>query len=311
MCLPHDRRVVFRGVPVALAKKFRLDSQIVFPPFTSTSLVGREALAFMNSNRPGTFFLLHTWSGSVISHASWYPEQAESLLGTFTTFSVKSKMSKSLLMMLGRAYDIVVVSEDGGDGVVPDAVVVEALLQAAAQTVFVYDSYLETFVESSVAASPPPQDPSVTTRLFTMLEGWLGSAATPHLVILGSGGTGKTSATLAALSRLASGRTPNAFPVFVPLPQVPALLSHDGAIDAYLSQTLDATPAQITLLGKQRTVVLFLDSLDEVGELPMARLRQGLLAGNPLASSMRTVLSSRDEVLTALQPPQCRACRCR
>ena len=73
--LPKIRRIVFRGIGVAVGTKYKLNTVVQFSAFTSTSAQGSAAMAFMNRDASGTFFIIRTLEATPIEQFSFYPEQ--------------------------------------------------------------------------------------------------------------------------------------------------------------------------------------------------------------------------------------------
>jgi hypothetical protein len=168
--------------------------------------------------------------------------------------------------MLRCNFDVVQLVEQGGDP--PDAcTAVGDFFRASQQTTFIFKNYLAHYVPSRAGTGPPPQ--SRTTLLMDDVDAWLQDEASKSMVLLGGGGTGKTSSILAVWSRLVA--TPSGkeqvVPLFVPLPLVEAMTGNKFGIDAAM-QTLTALSAEaLAYIMENHRVVLLLESLDEVRDL--------------------------------------------
>eukprot|EP01137_Pigoraptor_chileana_P027844 Opistho-2@10952 len=299
LLLPKTRSAVFRGVNIpGLSYRYALSFPVIFPPFTSTSTVGTEAVNYMRGE--GTFFVLRAHSAARIDFVSFVPAEAEKLLPSFSRFGVVQKASNTVLRMLECPYDIVSMAEHGDDSCT-DADAVAACVRSMHQTRFIHEAYLrDTYIEGSVGPLPPPCDTS--TPLFAALSEWINGSG--HVALVGTGGSGKTSATLAANCFFAA--MDGYVPVFVPVSTVPGLLWEDGALDRHVGILLNLSAAQMDLMALTRTVVVLLESLDEVplhhhDDTTLVDMRTyvlGLLQKNPFCAKARVLLSCRDEFLS-------------
>lgn len=304
---PREPRVVFRGITVAVANKYALGSNVRFGPFTSTSLEGEEALKFMRKG--GTYFVINTHSGAMIADFSHYPEQAESLLRTNCEFIVTSKMSGTLQQMLGNDFDVVFMSEK--DSPLDEKQTIKQLVDGMRTTQFVYIDYQRTYVEGRVSQVPPPliststaNSPSVKPfPLYKATEHFVNGLTIPYMLLLGSGGAGKTSAligSLCQLMKLKSRHTRPLLPTFVSLPSVGAALHEAGGLDRHLQAQLRLSDSAFELLLSEARVVLLLDSLDEVVPHPQTNasiLATKLLEQNPWSARTKVIISCRTEFL--------------
>eukprot|EP00759_Apiculatamorpha_spiralis_P056813 PhF_6_TR8308/c0_g1_i2/m.12848 len=307
--LPKHRSVVFRGVNIPVAAKYKLGYNVVFPAFTSTSLVGVEAQNFMNKNGSGTFFIIHVHGASMIQAFSWFPEEAEALMSTFSTYYVKMKMSRTVLQALGCKYDVVEMSEVG-DQEATSAELIDSIYSFQRHIRFVYEGHLKSYVVSRVDVAPPPRPPNSGLPIFGdgeseigVAEKWLDSATTQHLLILGTAGTGKTSTSLAALSRLVT--RPRAFAykgviaVFCPLPKIANVLE-PKAIDKHVIRQIGLrNEADYEYILTQYNLVVLLDSLDEIVVTDPKQVHN-ILEKNPFCARARCMVSCRPEFFTGL-----------
>eukprot|EP01063_Lacrimia_lanifica_P034098 TRINITY_DN6228_c0_g1_i2.p1 TRINITY_DN6228_c0_g1~~TRINITY_DN6228_c0_g1_i2.p1 ORF type:complete len:1554 (+),score=479.95 TRINITY_DN6228_c0_g1_i2:38-4699(+) len=150
---PSRPRIVFRGLSVAVAQKYKLGTPVRFDAFTSTSLVGSEAMSFMKGTGPS--FVISSHSGGLIADFSHYPEQAESLLATGRRFVVTAKVSRTLLQMLGHSFDVVFMAEEGST--LDDAARIAQLVAGLESVDFIYSKYIDSiYVQGKVSETPPP-----------------------------------------------------------------------------------------------------------------------------------------------------------
>ena len=128
------------------------------------------------------------------------------------------------------------------------------------------------------------------------------------LCVIGEGGSGKTSASIAILSDLAtSARKKDAdakpyFPVFVALPTVKQHLLEKGGLDRFVLESFALREADRAFLAETYEVVLVLDSLDEVGltqeEVGAVVAEGGLLCRHPwVEAHCSVVVTVRGEYL--------------
>eukprot|EP00760_Papus_ankaliazontas_P015872 PhM_4_TR16740/c0_g1_i1/m.79251 len=304
--LPKRRAVVFRGISIQVASKYSLGFRVVFPAFTSTSLVGKEAQNFMNKNGSGTFFIIHVHTASMVQAMSWFPEEAEALLTTFCTFRVKVKMSRTVLQMLGCKYDVVEMAEEG-DIEASSEERIRTIHRFQQHTSFIYEGHLATYVISRVDRLPPPRPSNSGYPIFGRGDGadgitekWLKDETARHMLILGTAGTGKTSTSLAALSRLAT-LPPGTVdkPIictFTPLPKIPNVTS-PGGIDTYVRDQMGLrSDSDVEYLLENYIPVLLLDSLDEISTSNGIAVSQ-LIFQNPFCHRCRCLVSCRPEFL--------------
>ena len=341
--LPASRDVVFRGVNVlGIAERYTLGFPVTFAPFTSTSMEGKEAMKY--AKKDGTYFALRCRGAVLIDFLSFFPREAEKLLASFSCFTVLQKTSPTLLRMLQCPFDVVTLAEQRGPaeaapvGISADEQAMDDVVRATTSTQFIFDRYLTNgYVEPLVSHRPPPTGNA--QRLLTKAHTWLmgehgkeaagtltrddfvrrrllGIAAKKrkHLVVVGPGGSGKTSALLAVHSMFVGKKqTPPAkrlFSFFVPLPAVPNIAA-PGAIDAFVAAQNNLSVEQLSKMGQKFGLIALLDSIDEVNwnqnvgsddasasPAMIARLACHLLRSNPVVSStMRVVVAARTEWL--------------
>ena len=229
--------------------------------------------------------------------------------------------------MMGLRFDVIVMQEvcaDAGVGVgeTSAAEQVGALQEVMGHTVAFFKDYLAQYVEGRVG-DDTRVDESETSPLMEEVRRWLrargggkqmsavctqAAARTERkpdveakeerqgtcgvLCVIGEGGSGKTSASIAILSDLATSakksegtsnedtnRNRNSvvsdvtadadakpyFPVFVALPTVKRHLLEKGGLDRFVLESFALREADRAYLAETYEVVLVLDSLDEVG----------------------------------------------
>ena len=304
--LPKIRRIVFRGIGVAVGTKYKLNTVVQFSAFTSTSAQGSAAMAFMNRDASGTFFIIRTLEATPIEQFSFYPEQREALLDTDSAFRVDFKYSKTLLQLLGCKFDIVQMTQQLRGAIEePPEAKVAALVDIQPRLRFIFDQFLAMYVEAALMMAPPRrhQDSSDGLKLFKVLDMFVSATDKKCLFLVGEGGAGKTSATVACLAKLGGQRAPNGkmlFPMFAPLPQVSDLME-PGAIDRHLAATYKLDPTDLNVLRKRAVPVVFLDSLDEIHYTSSDRITD-LIARNPWTASVKCVVSCRGEFLNVVAP---------
>ena len=325
-------RTVFRGINVNVSAKYALNTHIVWNCFTSTTLKRDVARSFMYG-KGGTFFVVVAKEGAAdVKFSSVYASEDELLYTANIEYRVQWKLSPTLLRMMGLRFDVIVMQEVcSGVGVAETSAAeqVGALQEVMGHTVAFFEDYLAHYVEGRVG-DDTRVDESETRPLMEEVRRWLrargggggggkqmssvcaqaaaGTERKPDveareerqgmcdvLCVIGEGGSGKTSASIAILSDLAtSGRksestsnedTTNSnknrnsvvsdvtadadakpyFPVFVALPTVKQHLLEKGGLDRFVLESFALREADRAFLAETYEVVLVLDSLDEVG----------------------------------------------
>ena len=321
-------RTVFRGINVNVSAKYALNTHVVWNCFTSTTLKRDVARSFMYG-KGGTFFVVVAKEGAAdVKFSSVYASEDELLYTANIEYRVQWKLSPTLLRMMGLRFDVIVMQEVcSGVGETSAAEQVGALQEVMGHTVAFFEDYLAQYVEGRVG-DDTRVDESETRPLIEEVRRWLrarggrggggkqmssvqGAAADTErkldveareerqgtcgaLCVIGEGGSGKTSASIAILSDLATSarksestsnedtttnRSRNSvvgdvtedadakpyFPVFVALPTVKQHLLEKGGLDRFVLESFALREADRAYLAETYEVVLVLDSLDEVG----------------------------------------------
>eukprot|EP01063_Lacrimia_lanifica_P002035 TRINITY_DN11057_c0_g5_i1.p1 TRINITY_DN11057_c0_g5~~TRINITY_DN11057_c0_g5_i1.p1 ORF type:complete len:2048 (+),score=437.66 TRINITY_DN11057_c0_g5_i1:123-6266(+) len=303
--LPTVATTVFRGIRGTVTHAYRPGDGVRWAAFSSTSSDGEVARMFMGKNQ-GTFFIINTHSAASIEFASWYPTQAELLVTCDMEFEVQRRFSNTLLTMLHSNAEIIVMEERNGP---PHSAkrAADLAVEAARRTQFLYSGFLKTYVEARLHDQRTAASVSAGTPINTVCKSLLQGAEAgkpSKLVIIGPGGTGKTTSLLATASYLVSSvdkDAQNIFPLFVPLPST-RFLAQGGIDEAVLTELRISADALRSLGRNPRKLVVLLDSLDEVAELSNAKQAFDILARNPLVAecAAAVLLSTRADVLDTL-----------
>ena len=359
-------RTVFRGINVNVSAKYALNTHIVWNCFTSTTLKRDVARSFMYG-KGGTFFVVVAKEGAAdVKFSSVYASEDELLYTANIEYRVQWKLSPTLLRMMGLRFDVIVMQEVcSGEGETSAAEQVGALQEVMGHTVAFFEDYLAQYVEGRVG-DDTRVDESETRPLMEEVRRWLrargrgggggkqmssvctqaaaGTERKPDveakeerqgtcgvLCVIGEGGSGKTSASIAILSDLAtsarkSESTSNEdtktitntnsvvsdvtadadvkpyFPVFVALPTVKQHLLEKGGLDRFVLESFALREADRAFLAETYEVVLVLDSLDEVGltqeDVGAVVAEGGLLCRHPwVEAHCSVVVTVRGEYL--------------
>ena len=359
-------RTVFRGINVNVSAKYALNTHIVWNCFTSTTLKRDVARSFMYG-KGGTFFVVVAKEGAAdVKFSSVYASEDELLYTANIEYRVQWKLSPTLLRMMGLRFDVIVmqevcagVGEGAGVGETSAAEQVGALQEVMGHTVAFFKDYLAQYVEGRVG-DDTRVDESETRPLMKEVRRWLrargggkqmssectqaaaGTERKPDvdareerqgrcgvLCVIGEGGSGKTSASIAILSDLATSarksestsnedtnRNRNSvvsdvtadadakpyFPVFVALPTVKQHLLEKGGLDRFVLESFALREADRAFLAETYEVVLVLDSLDEVGltqeDVGAVVAEGGLLCRHPwVEAHCSVVVTVRGEYL--------------
>ena len=351
-------RTVFRGINVNVSAKYALNTHIVWNCFTSTTLKRNVARSFMYG-KGGTFFVVVAKEGAAdVKFSSVYASEDELLYTANIEYRVQWKLSPTLLRMMGLRFDVIVMQEvcsGAGKGVgvgeTSAAEQVGALQEVMGHTVAFFEDYLAQYVEGRVG-DDTRVDESETRPLMKEVRRWLrargggkqmssvctqaaaGTERKPDveareerqgtcgvLCVIGEGGSGKTSASIAILSDLATSArksestsdevTEDAdadadakpyFPVFVALPTVKQHLLEKGGLDRFVLESFALREADRAYLAETYEVVLVLDSLDEVGltqeDVGAVVAEGGLLCRHPwVEAHCSVVVTVRGEYL--------------
>ena len=358
-------RTVFRGINVNVSAKYALGTHIVWNCFTSTTLKRDVARSFMYG-KGGTFFVVVAKEGAAdVKFSSVYASEDELLYTANIEYRVQWKLSPTLLRMMGLRFDVIVMQEVCADasvgvGETSAAEQVGALQEVMGHTVAFFKDYLAQYVEGRVG-DDTRVDESETRPLMEEVRRWLrarggggkqmssvctqaaaGTERKPDvetreerqgtcgvLCVIGEGGSGKTSASIAILSDLATSarksestsnedtnRNRNSvvsdvtadadakpyFPVFVALPTVKQHLLEKGGLDRFVLESFALREADRSFLAETYEVVLVLDSLDEVGltqkDVGAVVAEGGLLCRHPwVEAHCSVVVTVRGEYL--------------
>ena len=350
-------RTVFRGINVNVSAKYALGTHIVWNCFTSTTLKRDVARSFMYG-KGGTFFVVVAKEGAAdVKFSSVYASEDELLYTANIEYRVQWKLSPTLLRMMGLRFDVIVMQEVcTGVGETSAAEQVGALQEVMGHTVAFFEDYLAQYVEGRVG-DDTRVDESETRPLMEEVRRWLrargggemsavctqaaaGTERKPDveareerqetcgvLCVIGEGGSGKTSASIAILSDLATSarksenissegtnRNRNSvvsdvtadakpyFPVFVALPTVKQHLLEKGGLDRFVLESFALREADRAYLAETYEVVLVLDSLDEVGltqeDVDAVVAEGGLLCRHPwVEAHCSVVVTVRGEYL--------------
>ena len=348
-------RTVFRGIAVNVSAKYTLGTRVVWNCFTSTTLKRDVAKTFMYGNG-GTFFVVVSKGGAAdVKFSSVYAGEDELLYTANIEFRVQWKLSPTLLRMMGLRFDVIVMQEvcegvGAGLGVGVEktsaAEKVGVLQEVMEHTVVFFADYLAQYVEGRVGDATCVEE-SETRPLMKEVRVWLRTRAgrkrralrkqmavaaaegtakartgtvgkCDTWCLVGEGGSGKTSASIAILSGLVQSVTNTDsewrdtdvdakpyFPVFVALPTVKKHLLEEGGLDRFVLESFALKEADRAFLADRYEVVLVLDSLDEVGltqeEVRAVVAEKGLVCRHPwVRAHCSVLLTVRGEYLDSV-----------
>ena len=341
-------RTVFRGINVNVSAKYALGTHIVWNCFTSTTLKRDVARSFMYG-KGGTFFVVVAKEGAAdVKFSSVYASEDELLYTANIEYRVQWKLSPTLLRMMGLRFDVIVMQEVcTGVGETSAAEQVGALQEVMGHTVAFFEDYLAQYVEGRVG-DDTRVDESEARPLMEEVRMWLHARGGVKLMssvctqaeadtegkpdveareerqgtcgvlcVIGEGGSGKTSASIAILSDLASSAKKDSsesnkdgdakpyFPVFVALPTVKQHLLEKGGLDRFVLESFALREADRAYLAETYEVVLVLDSLDEVGltqeDVGAVVAEGGLLCRHPwVEAHCSVVVTVRGEYLKSV-----------
>ena len=293
--LPTTRRVLFRGVsdvPVA-SGEYISGRLFAWNQPSSASPEWDSARAFGS-----TIFTIHAHSTAVIDYLSTQPQEREAILPSYAVLLSIGALSPTLLRMLHVRCNVVTLRELGDE---PPIDVIAA--QVESQRLLarrLFDGFSRLYVEGRLSRQRPPVAPwQESKKLFELLDDFVAGQAQPPLLFLGEGGTGKTSAMLAAYCHLSqrqatAGVLP-VLPLFIPLPQLGDV--HDsGALDERVMEQLGVdSRAGAESVARRATIVLLLDSLDECNILQERRGCTLVDSTSFCATCCRIIMSCRAE----------------
>eukprot|EP01062_Namystynia_karyoxenos_P081854 TRINITY_DN908_c0_g2_i1.p1 TRINITY_DN908_c0_g2~~TRINITY_DN908_c0_g2_i1.p1 ORF type:complete len:1309 (+),score=299.12 TRINITY_DN908_c0_g2_i1:103-3927(+) len=319
LALPHQPRVVYRGINKRVSDNYNVGSIVLWPPVTSTSASRDVAWEFMSQDGSGTFFIILTLSVAVIAPFSWLPGEEEWLLHSLSVHKVTDIMQPGLRAIVGTNHDMVcLVQVDGRGERLSAAEMVQARALALRIQTLLFDSFLCTYVPPVVTVGCTADGVAAAQgrrSLGSAVREWCCSESRAVLVV-GDGGCGKTSTSLWLTRAAAAERDPLPWgpgckqpwlPVHVTLPVVPNLLQ-PGTGEGHAVRPLTDFIARSNNLNAEELaemqklpLLLVLDALEELPE-GLSRLRgRGLLSAGGLNlrewPNAKVVLCIRSEML--------------
>eukprot|EP01062_Namystynia_karyoxenos_P013355 TRINITY_DN14826_c0_g2_i1.p1 TRINITY_DN14826_c0_g2~~TRINITY_DN14826_c0_g2_i1.p1 ORF type:complete len:1280 (+),score=208.27 TRINITY_DN14826_c0_g2_i1:80-3841(+) len=319
LALPHQPRVVYRGIDVRVSDRYTVGSLVLWPPVTSTSASMDVAWDFMSADASGTFFILLTLAVADIAPFSWLPGEEEWLLHGLSAHQVTDKMRSGLRAIIGTNHDLVcLIQVDRRVPRPPPDQMVRARALALRLQTLLFKNFLATYVPPAVAVGCTAEGVAGAVGsqpLLPMVHKWFASGSRTVLVV-GDGGSGKTSTSLRLVYAAADEEDPvphppgcgqGYVPIYIPLPAVENLLAPGTGeghavqpLTDYIIASNNLSPEEVSEM-KKLPVLFVLDGLEEVPE-ELSPLRGcGLLAAGglnlaewPLA---RVVLCIRNEIL--------------
>eukprot|EP00662_Eupelagonemidae_sp_cell21_P030973 gene30973-45373_t len=185
-----------------------------------------------------------------------FPREKELLYHSNVVFEVASKLPDSLLQMLGTRSDIVMMTERAAGVELTAVQIVDHRLQAVQESKVVFGEFLKAYIEPAVRVGKEGEPQS----LFAVIDRWVASDARSALLLLASGGMGKTTAALALAGRVAGG-TGGRLYMFVSLPSLGAGAEKKGAIEAAVLRQLHVKEGEQADELRRRQLVFILDQL--------------------------------------------------
>eukprot|EP01062_Namystynia_karyoxenos_P013354 TRINITY_DN14826_c0_g1_i1.p1 TRINITY_DN14826_c0_g1~~TRINITY_DN14826_c0_g1_i1.p1 ORF type:complete len:1349 (+),score=288.56 TRINITY_DN14826_c0_g1_i1:394-4047(+) len=319
LALPHQPRVVYRGIDRRVSDTYTVGSFVLWPPVTSTSASMEVAWEFMDDEGSGTFFIVLTLSVADIAPFSWLPAEEEWLLHGLSVHQVTDKMRSGLRAILGTNHDLVCLIQVDRrvPRPLPDQMVRARALALRLQTML-FKGFLATYVPPAVAVGSTATGVAGAVGRVPLEQAareWSASESRTVLLV-GEGGSGKTSTSLNLARAAADEHSPLPsppeygqpwVPIHITLPVVDNILAPGTGeghsvrpLTDYIIASNHLSPAEVAEM-KKLPLLLVLDGLEEVPE-GLSRLRgRGLLAAAglnlaewPLA---KVVLCIRTEIL--------------
>ena len=303
--LPHQRIATFRGMRHVPRQK--LGDEIIQDSYTSTSERRGVAEKFAGGN---ALYVIHSIRGGSLKFCSRYQSEAEVLLPRDLTFRVFARFSPTLQGVLRLPYRVYKLREKG------TAITPEDAFNGAHALAPIFEQFLKEYVPARVreigtataAVTRPGDDTNVGgTPLNEVLDSWVRgivkakndstNSLPPHRGFVAEAGRGKTAAAVYANAFLTTPefQAMKVLPIFIALPSVKHALKREagyGALDRAVGAQL---LCDLQTAAERYTVIVLLDSLDEVplGEEEFVDLLDA--SRNPaLARDCRVMLTCRD-----------------
>ena len=295
--MPVERRRLYRGINYSLnPADYAPGCLLSWSALSSTTRDYKVAHEFGT-----TLFVLDVHNAATIDFLTYFPEEEECLLPTFTWIKAMGAMSPTMLRMLGSTCTYIVVQAVGDDPTTEQTI--ERLLDRKQNTEHLFADYMKEYVEARLHTSPPPLPAETkTTGIFTYTEQTLLPRKNGRLLLLGGGGTGKTSAGLALYCHLIMTSNPTEMPVlpaFIPMASIRGLLTSASALDEALCTSLGVEPRQMDALIQQARIVVIFDSLDEC-DVPAIKKLFPLLDKTSFCQSVTVIVTSRPEAVSGV-----------
>eukprot|EP00759_Apiculatamorpha_spiralis_P024507 PhF_6_TR27917/c0_g1_i2/m.41021 len=301
--LPLCRKTLYRGIKTAIdSHQYHRGTIVPWPALSSTTST------FKISERFGqTIFVSHVHNGGRIGFASYFPDEEEYLLPSYTYMQSLDVLSPTLLQLLSASNKILVTQTVGDDEFKRQLLegnvnlLRERWQDLSKALLKLFDTFYNLYIPGHVATLPAPLPANHETQSFIdYVNHFVYQSSTPqNSIIFGPGGCGKSSALLAAyhdfLEAISHNEPSSCLPVFVSLPSLnPKSICDelDTALRVHLAPP-DVGDAVIDDILSRNKVVLFLDSLDECN--PSARNAFPLIDNTKFCKKCWVVLSSRTE----------------
>ena len=293
--LPPTRRVLFRGVRnVPVANEEYIPGRLVAWHQPSSASEDWDVARRFG----GTIFTIHAHSTAVIDFLSCSPTEKEAMLPSYTVLCAMGATSPTLLRMLEVNCNQVTLRELGDTPSI-DHIIAASIGGHRLMAEWLFKPFTRKYVEATLGRERPPLAPwKETKKLLTVLNDVVEVEVPAPLLLLGDGGTGKTSAMLAAYCHLAQQQpdaVPKVLPVFIPLPQL-SDLHDDNALDRRVWDQIGVTTrSDAEQVARRATIVLLLDSLDECNILPEHEESALVESNSFCAKHCRIIISCRSE----------------